>query len=85
MVRTYVRSHEEHGYFLPFAFARKISQDAITLAISDFILVASTGLCVPFAQAVAKGRVRYYWTGVIIQHMLQAILLGIAITWTFNR
>jgi sterol O-acyltransferase len=84
-VRTYIRSHEEHGYFLPFAFARKISQDAITLAISDFILVTSTGVCVLFAKAIARGWIRYYWTGVVLQHLIQAVVLGVAVTWTFNR
>lgn len=61
------------------------SQDAITLALSDAFLVLSTGICVPFAMAIKNGWIRYYWTGVILQHLLQTSLLFGAITWTFNR
>ena len=61
------------------------SQDAITLALSDAFLVLSTGICVPFAMAIKNGWIRYYWTGLILQHLLQTSLLFGAITWTFNR
>lgn len=61
------------------------SQDAVTLAISDFFLVLSTGLCVPFAKALSKGWISYYWTGLVLQHVLQTTILFSAITWTFNR
>jgi sterol O-acyltransferase len=84
-VRTYIRSHEETGYLLPFAFARKISQDAITLALSDALLVASTGVCVPFALAIRNGWIKYYWFGVVLQHIFQTTVLAVAVTWTFNR
>ena len=36
-------------------------------------------------KLVKNGWVRYYWTGVAIQHVYQAALLGAAIAWTFNR
>jgi sterol O-acyltransferase len=62
-----------------------ISKDARTLALSDAVLVLSTGICVPFAKAVSKGWVKYYWTGVAIQHTLQTVILFAAIKWTFNR
>ena len=62
-----------------------ISKDARTLAISDAVLVLSTGICVPFAKAVSKGWIKYYWTGVAIQHTLQTFVLFAAIKWTFNR
>ena len=62
-----------------------ITSDGLTLAISDAILVLNTGLCVPFAKAVAKGWIRYYYTGLIIQHLWQCAVLAIAVTWTFNR
>ena len=61
------------------------SQDAITLALSDAVLVLSTGICVPFAMAIKNGWIRYYWIGLILQHLLQTSLLFGAITWTFNR
>ena len=84
-VSTYLHGIEETGSPLPFVFATLFSRDAITLALSDAVLVLSTGLCVPFIKAVQKGWIRYYWTGVVLQHIWQATLLAIAVTWTFNR
>ena len=84
-VSTYIRSVEETGSPLNFEFASMISRDAITLALSDAVLVLNTGLCVPFAKAVAKGWIRYQWTGIIIQHLWQCAVLAVAVTWTFNR
>lgn len=84
-VRTYVRSIETEGAPLNLRFATMISQDARTLALSDAVLVLSTGICVPFAKAVSRGWIKYYWTGVILQHLLQASILFTAIKWTFNR
>lgn len=84
-MQTYVRSIEASGRPLNFAFATMFSQDAVTLAISDVVLVLSTGICVPFALALKKGWIRYYYTGLVIQHLLQTSILFTAITWTFNR
>ena len=84
-VRTYVRSMETHGWPLNFEFASMISRDAITLAISDGVLVLNTALCVPFAKAVAKGWLKYYPLGLVLQHLWQCAVLSIAVTWTFNR
>ncbi|RDX48191.1 MBOAT-domain-containing protein [Lentinus brumalis] len=84
-VRTYVVSTETNGLPLNFEFASMISRDAITLAISDAILVLNTGLCVPFAKAVAKGWLKYYPVGIVLQHLWQCAVLAIAVTWTFNR
>ncbi|KAH9893488.1 MBOAT-domain-containing protein [Cubamyces lactineus] len=84
-VRTYIRSIETNGYPLDFEFASMFSRDAITLAISDAVLVLNTALCVPFAKAIAKGWIRYYWFGVALQHLWQTAVLAMAITWTFNR
>lgn len=84
-VSTYVRSIEAHGYALSLSFATMFSRDAITLALSDGVLVASTAICVPFAKAVSKGWIKYYWTGLILQHALQTFILFTAVSWTFNR
>jgi sterol O-acyltransferase len=84
-VQVYVRGIESHGRPLNLAFATMFSQDAITLALSDAALVLSTGLCIPIAIALKKRWIRYYWTGMIIQHTLQTAILFSAITWTFNR
>jgi len=84
-VQTYISSLEANGYALSFAFATMFSRHAITLALSDAILVATTALCVPFIKAVSKGWIRYYWTGAILQHIFQACVLLVTVTWTFHQ
>jgi sterol O-acyltransferase len=61
------------------------SRDAITLAWSDALLVLTTGICVPFAIALKNNWIQYYWTGIVLQHFVQASILASAITWAFNR
>ncbi|KAJ3543211.1 hypothetical protein NMY22_g3220 [Coprinellus aureogranulatus] len=84
-VQTYVRSFEADGMPLNLDFAAMFSRDAITLAWSDALLVLSTGICVPIAIALKNNWIQYYWTGLIIQHVLQTTILFSAIKWTFNR
>ncbi|KAG6833002.1 hypothetical protein H0H87_012588 [Tephrocybe sp. NHM501043] len=84
-VRVYVRGIEATGRPLNLAFATMFSQDLVVLALSDAVLVLSTGLCVPFALALKKRWIRYYWTGMFIQHIFQTSILCAGITWTFNR
>lgn len=84
-VQSYVQSIEASGRPLNFGFATMFSQDAITVALSDGVLVLSTGICVLFAKAMEKGWLKYYWTGVMLQHLLQTVILFGAISWTFNR
>jgi sterol O-acyltransferase len=76
---------ETQGAPLNLQFATMFSRDARTLALSDAVLVLSTGICVPFAKAVSRGWIKYYWTGVVIQHSLQTFILFTAIKWTFTR
>ncbi|KAJ2918613.1 hypothetical protein MD484_g1719, partial [Candolleomyces efflorescens] len=84
-IQTYVRSFEASGMPLSLDFAAMFSRDAITLAWSDALLVLSTGICVPFAIALKNNWIQYYWTGIVIQHFIQASILASAITWAFNR
>ncbi|KAG1880505.1 MBOAT, membrane-bound O-acyltransferase family-domain-containing protein [Suillus tomentosus] len=84
-VQTYVSSVEANGYALSFAFATMFSRHAVTLALSDLLLVSTTILCVPFAKAISKGWIDYYWTGAILQHAFQTCVLLITVTWTFHR
>ncbi|GLB41942.1 putative sterol O-acyltransferase [Lyophyllum shimeji] len=84
-IRAYVQGIESSGRPLNLALATMFSQDAIMLAISDLVLVLSTCVCLPLAYAMKKRWIRYYWTGMIIQHVLQSSILAGAITWTFNR
>ncbi|KAG8908604.1 hypothetical protein FRB99_004892 [Tulasnella sp. 403] len=85
MLRTYVSSFDQTGYPLSLSFAALFSKDALPLAISDAVLVGSTALCVPFVKLLISGRIRYTWTGIVIQHLYQATMLGIAVKWIFNR
>ncbi|KAL4065834.1 MBOAT, membrane-bound O-acyltransferase family-domain-containing protein [Scleroderma citrinum] len=84
-VQTYISSLEVNGYALSFAFATMFSRDAVVLAISDAVLVSTTAICVPFAKAVVQGRLKYYWTGVVFQHLLQTAILVVAVVWTYHR
>lgn len=84
-IRTYIASIDAKGVPLSLDFATMFSQDAVTLAISDFFLVLSTGICVPFAKALSRGWMSYYWSGLVLQHVLQTTILFTTITWTFNR
>jgi len=84
-LQSYVRGIETHGRPLNLHFATMFSQDAITLALSDGVLVLSTGVCVLFAKGLRNGWMKYDWTGVILQHLLQTTILFGAISWTFNR
>ncbi|KAG2112988.1 MBOAT, membrane-bound O-acyltransferase family-domain-containing protein [Suillus discolor] len=84
-LQTYVSSVEANGYALSFAFATMFSRHAVTLALSDLLLVSTTILCVPFAKAISKGWINYYWTGAILQHAFQTCVLLITVTWTFHR
>ncbi|KAF5387329.1 hypothetical protein D9757_005730 [Collybiopsis confluens] len=85
-VRTYIRSFETSGHALNLHFATMFSRDAINLALSDAVLVLTTStICISFAKAAQKGWLQYYWTGVVIQHMLQTAVLVSAVGWTFKR
>ncbi|KAE9386037.1 hypothetical protein BT96DRAFT_960654 [Gymnopus androsaceus JB14] len=84
-VRTYVRSIETNGHALNLVFATMFSKDAITLALSDAVLVGSTSVCVLFAKAISNRWIRYHWTGLVIQHIFQTSVLIVAVGWTFNR
>jgi sterol O-acyltransferase len=84
-LQTYISSVEANGYALSFAFATMFSRHAVTLALSDLLLVSATILCVPFAKAISKGWINYYWTGAVIQHIFQTCVLFITVTWTFHR
>ncbi|KAI0310401.1 MBOAT, membrane-bound O-acyltransferase family-domain-containing protein [Amylostereum chailletii] len=84
-MRTYIRSFQDHGRPLNLELATLFSRDARVLALSDAVLVLSTSICVPFAKAVRNGWIKYYWTGVALQHLLQTFILFAAVKWTFNR
>ncbi|KAI5476326.1 hypothetical protein MNV49_007839 [Pseudohyphozyma bogoriensis] len=84
-VRTGVNHYHEAGVVWGMRFATLISEDAKMLAVSDGVMVLSTILCVPFVQLINRRWLSYYWTGAVIQHVAQALFLGLAVRWTFYR
>ena len=84
-IQTYVRGVETIGRPLDFKFASLFSRHAVALAISDAVLVLSTTVAVPFAIALKKGWIQYYWTGLVLQHLYQTTILFTAVKWTFDR
>jgi sterol O-acyltransferase len=85
IVQSYIRTYEASGQPIALAFARMFSRHALALAISDGLVVLSTGFSVIFAKALKNGRIDYYRGGWLIQHTYQTLLLALAVTWTFNR
>ncbi|KAF9647429.1 MBOAT-domain-containing protein [Thelephora ganbajun] len=85
MTRTYIEGIEANGTPLNLQFATLFSRHALPLALSDATLVLSTGVCVPFAKLLAKDYIKYHWTGVIIQHSWQTLVLAITVKWTFDQ
>jgi sterol O-acyltransferase len=85
VLRTYIQSIETTGHALNLRLAMSFSKHSVALAISDAVLVLSTALCVPFAKAVSKGYIPYYWVGVCVQHLWQTLSLFLAVRWTFQQ
>jgi sterol O-acyltransferase len=85
LCRAVVHSWETSRTLLSFTFGRLITRDAWVLALSDFIMVASMFVCVPFVKGLKNGTYRYYWTGVVIQHVWQTMFLGMAVWWGWYR
>ena len=85
MTRTYIEGIEANGVPLNLQFAALFSRHALPLALSDLVLVLSTGVCVPFAKLLAKGHIRYYWSGAILQLAWLTMVLVVTVKWTFDR
>ncbi|KAG8870642.1 hypothetical protein FRC20_011520 [Serendipita sp. 405] len=84
-VKTIVYHHKETGSLLSLTFANVMSKDLFSLLLSEMVLTFTSLFAVVLVKAFKRGYVRYYWTGVVIQHVYQTIMLAAAITWTFNR
>jgi len=84
-VKTIVYHHEATGSPLSLQFASLISKDLLTLFLSEGFLTFASLWAVLLVKAFKHGYIRYYWTGVMIQHFYQTAMLALAITWTFNR
>lgn len=84
-LQTSVQSWNENRTILSFTFGRLITRDAWVLAISDAVMVGSMFLCVPFVKMLQHRWIKYYWTGVVLQHLYQTVFLGVAVWWGFHR
>lgn len=62
-----------------------MSEDLFGLFLSEGALSFSALGAVVLVKAFKRGYIQYYWTGVMIQHFYQTVMLALAITWTFNR
>ncbi|KZT62390.1 MBOAT-domain-containing protein [Calocera cornea HHB12733] len=85
ILRTFVTSYDQNGYPLSLAFASLFSRDAKTLALSDGLMVLSTGLCVPFMKVIKRGWIPYWPVGALLQYFWLTLTMVGAIMWTFNR
>jgi sterol O-acyltransferase len=85
MLNTFYTSFDTTGQIISLTFATLFSKDAIVLAISDGVLVASLFLCLPFVWVLKKGWCRYWPTLIWLQHAWQALLLGCVVKWTHYR
>lgn len=84
-IQSYVNTYQSSGHPIALAFATMFSKHALSLAITDALLVASTAFSVLFAIALKNNWIDYYKSGLIIQHSFQTLLVFSAVIWTFNR
>lgn len=84
-IQTFLSCYQQEGILLSLRFFRLFSQDAFALLISDMVMVSFTLLNVPFSKLLVKGVLRYDTTGVLLQHLGQALFLFCNIYWVFWR
>lgn len=85
MLNTFYHSFDRTGQIISLTFATLFSRDAIVLALSDGVMVASLFVCIPFAKVLAHGWFRYWPTLIWFQHAWQACLLAAVIKWARYR
>lgn len=57
----------------------------VPVRVYTYLHLSALITCPKFMKLIKSGWIRYYWTGVIIQHIFQAMFLGVAVAWTFKR
>ncbi|KAF0494959.1 MBOAT-domain-containing protein [Gigaspora margarita] len=85
VIQTWSKNLQAAGILFDLSFFRLFSQDAITLIISDLVMVGSMFFSVILQKLIAMGWIRWRYTGMIIQHIFQVSFLFIPIYWTFVR
>ena len=78
------RSYSDEGVPIRFQFARLISKDGIGLAISDLAMVLSCFMAVGIQKTILTFRLNRK-IGYTLQHVWQAVFLGVAIYWVFYK
>ncbi|KAI8089810.1 membrane bound O-acyl transferase [Halteromyces radiatus] len=84
-LQTFMNCYHQEGILLTSNFFRLFSKDALTLLISDLVMVSITLFSVPFSKLLVKGVLHYETTGVILQHFCQALFLFGSVYWVFWR
>lgn len=84
-IQTFMACYQQEGILLSLNFYNLISEDALALLVSDFVMVSLTLLCVPYSKLLVKGVLRYETTGIWIQHVCQVVFICCSVYWVFWR
>ncbi|CAI2172675.1 9335_t:CDS:2 [Funneliformis geosporum] len=85
IIQAGVKNFQSTGILVDLTFFRLFSQDAIGLILSDMCMVGSMFFSVLIQKVIARGWIRWRYTGMIIQHVFQVMFLFVPIYWTFFR
>ncbi len=85
IIQAGVKNFQSAGILIDLTFFRLFSQDAIGLILSDICMVGSMFFAVLLQKVIARGWIKWRYTGMILQHVFQVIFLFVPICWTFFR
>ncbi|KAL7269781.1 Sterol O-acyltransferase 2 (Sterol-ester synthase 2) [Rhizina undulata] len=77
VLTTALRNLKETGKVLSTSIFSLFAIAPMELAIADFAMVASTGICLPLQRMFMEGRISWGRWGHLMQHVIQAVWLGI--------
>ncbi|KAG0192973.1 hypothetical protein DFQ28_007005 [Apophysomyces sp. BC1034] len=85
VIQTVIRCYEQEGILLSLGFYRLISKDSLALLAADLTMVSTTMLSVVFSKLLIWGVIKYETTGVMLQHVGQALFLFLNMNWIYWR
>ncbi|KAI9699606.1 MAG: hypothetical protein M1820_007106 [Bogoriella megaspora] len=87
VITTMLRNVKETGYPLTIRQWDLFTANIYEMGLSDFLMVASTALSLPFHKAYAKSRGVLRWSkgGMVVQSIFQATWLVFWVSWPFLR
>ncbi|CAG8543841.1 11664_t:CDS:2 [Funneliformis mosseae] len=85
IIQAGVKNFQSAGILVDLSFFRLFSQDAIGLILSDMCMVGSMFFAVLLQKVIARGWIRWRYTGMIIQHIFQVMFLFVPTYWTFFK